>query len=247
METINNINNIVTSKQSALSNELEHISNNLSNLNTTGFKKDFLINQEHRINGTSFASDTMTLQSNEQGPLKNTGRNLDIAILQKNFYFTIITPNGLRFTRNGHINLDSEGFFVNEQGYKFADENGNTIQISRNASDIYFSRKGDLAVDGAPISKIGIHHIPNPFMLSKVGYNLMKLEDEDGDGDVTSANDNHHFQISQGSLEASNVNSISETTDLIQVNRTLEAVTKLSSDGTKLQLKFMDILSNNGG
>src|SRR5690554_2136521 len=115
---------------------LENISNNLSNLNTPGFKRsETLVRsfpevllycvEKSREGGASFQPVGLLAQNIAldetrpmylDGALNSTGRQLDLA-LQGPGFFALETPRGVRYTRDGHFGVDGEGVLVNSRGY----------------------------------------------------------------------------------------------------------------------------------
>ena len=108
------------SRQIALQRELDVVANNIANLNTTGFKADNVVFQEHlmpvaRANQfrgndrqVSFVQDRATWLDLSQGPVQQTGNPLDVAI-SGNAFLTVQTPRGERYTRNGALQINNPG------------------------------------------------------------------------------------------------------------------------------------------
>src|ERR1700710_183456 len=104
------------SRQIALERELDVISNNIANINTTGYKADNVVFQEHlapvaranQFRGNdrpiSFVMDRATWLDLSQGPVEQTGNPLDIAI-SGNAFLAVQTPRGERYTRNGALQV----------------------------------------------------------------------------------------------------------------------------------------------
>src|SRR5471032_443258 len=99
------------SRQMALQRELDVVANNIANINTTGFKADQVVFQEHLMPAAranqfrgndrqvSFVQDRATWLDLSQGAVEQTGNPLDIAV-SGNAFFTVQTPRGERYTRN---------------------------------------------------------------------------------------------------------------------------------------------------
>ena len=122
------------SRQIALQRELDVVSNNIANLNTTGFKADNVVFQEHlmplaRANQfrgndrqVSFVQDRATWLDLSQGPLEQTGSPLDVAV-SGNAFLTVQTPRGERYTRNGALQINSTGELVTSEGLRLVGQN----------------------------------------------------------------------------------------------------------------------------
>jgi len=137
-------------------NRLDVISNNLANVDTTGYKKDVTLQKAfpelllRRMNDNGvkkfpFGSVDLApvvgklgtgVETNEvytqftQGSLKITENDFDLALEGKGF-FAVMTPYGERYTRNGEFTLDPNGILVTSQGYPVLGEKG-TIQLKEN-------------------------------------------------------------------------------------------------------------------
>src|SRR6185295_19128609 len=108
------------SRQIALQRELDVVANNIANLNTTGFKADNVVFQEHLMPAAranqfaaadrqlSFVQDRATWLDLSQGPVLQTGNPLDVSI-SGNAFLTIQTPRGERYTRNGALQFNNTG------------------------------------------------------------------------------------------------------------------------------------------
>src|SRR5690242_8327186 len=111
---------LVLSQQMGLRSQMDVIANNLANANTAGFKAERMMFSEFLttkagnpgITGDgariSFPGLAGTLADTNEGPLQTTGNQLDFAIKGKG-YFVVDTPNGPRYTRDGHFQVDGQG------------------------------------------------------------------------------------------------------------------------------------------
>lgn len=209
-------------------------SNNLANADTDGFKRtdsiqktfsEMLIskidsNGKNEIgklgSGVEIAENYTDYSS---GSINHTDNKLDIAIKGRGF-FTLQTPQGIRYSRNGSFSLNNLNQIINKQGHLLLNQQGEPIQTipGREISidktgQIYF---GDLAGD-----KINIADFNNYRNLSKIGDNLYQTND----GLVE--NQANNFQIMQGYLESSNVNIVREMAGMIQTTRAYETNQKI--------------------
>ena len=140
---------IGASGMNAQQNRLDAISNNLANVDTTGFKKEIPVSKEFSelllrrtqadgVYRTSFGSADaapiigsigLGVETNElytdfqQGSFKNTDTKTDLALSGEGF-FAVETPNGERYTRNGNFHLGKEGILLTKEGYPVLGENG---------------------------------------------------------------------------------------------------------------------------
>ncbi len=231
----------------AQSQRLDTIANNLANANTTGFKKDGQVFSEYvtanekypdsttipRVTASidsfydmqggdrSYVDSKGTYSDFSQGPLKNTGNNLDVAIEGKGF-FEVQTPAGAQLTRNGAFKLDSQGRLVNSDGYPILKAGagpaaGRTIQLQSGNVTVGYS--GDIFDGDHPIGKLSVVNVDNQDALQKVGNSLYTLKPNYN----LTTHPAGHFKLHQGFLEMSNVNIVDEMTQMIQASRTFEA------------------------
>lgn len=220
---------------------LEVLSNNLANLNTTGFKGDSVtfevLNPEPEKNyktplppanyKVNF-DDLMPLIGNEikyvgvsgierdltQGPVINTRNKTDLMIEGKG-YFTVMTTEGVRYTRDGSFSLNSDGVLTNKAGHPIQGEKG-SIYLRSGQFDV--NHLGEVYQDGQLIDRLLIVDIPDARALERAGGNLLIFGGtEDGIARIDAP------VIRQGQLEGSNVNAIKSMTSLIMAHRSFEA------------------------
>jgi len=199
---------------------LNQVTNNLANVDTPGFKKetvtfDEMLYQANRYRqrvGKGLRINTV----HQQGTVQKTDTPFDLAISGEGF-FRVQTPNGDRYTRAGNFQRNNEGVLVTANGYPVLGEGG-IITITGNKMDV--SRDGRLYVDGVQVNRLTVV-TADPQALKKEGENLFRLED--GAAEEASPN----FQILQGHLEKSNVNTVTEMTEMIDLYRAYEGQQKM--------------------
>jgi flagellar basal-body rod protein FlgG len=224
------------------------ISNNLANVNTTGFKSarvsfNDLVYQNKAVAGAESSSSGTVLPTgaqiglgvrvnsvykiHTQGNMTNTSSPFDMAIQGEGF-FQITLPSGdTGYTRDGSFQLDANGNFVNSLGYQLTP----TIAVPQGATDLNISSTGIVTakVNGAStnLGQVTLSSFTNPAGLESRGDNIF-LE-TDASGPATSGNpaDSGYGSILQGFLEASNVDSVTAVTDLITAQRAYELNSKV--------------------
>ena len=218
----------------AYEKRMQVISNNLANINTSGFKKDKghfriidspdsikedlekkSISEEKQQPPLWLKFDTKTDFSS--GPLKHTGNPLDLA-LEGDGFFCIKTEQGTQYTRNGNFSLDQDGMLVTMDGLPVLGEGG-PINIEGNT--IIVDVKGNISIDGSQVDTIKIVGFQNPDALKKTGNSLFKIADKNA---VETKAEN--IGVSQGFIELSNVNAIRMMTEMIEVLRGYESYQK---------------------
>ncbi|MCD5410336.1 MAG: flagellar hook-basal body complex protein [Clostridiales bacterium] len=153
-----------------------------------------------------------------QGTIEQTGNRLDFAIKGSGF-FKILTPHGEMFTRNGNFTLNNNAEIITAEGYFLAGKYGSIISDGAN---FQLSEDGHIILDGEVIDQIEIINIENVQDLRKHGEGYFRIEEniELKLGEFTGS-------ITQGALESSNVNTIREMVELINIHRTFESNQKV--------------------
>ncbi len=227
---------------------LDVTTNNLANVNTSGFKKkraDFadLLYQINREPGAPVEPASMvptgvqvglgvrvvgTPRIMTQGNLQVTDRPLDITI-EGDGFFQVLQPNGeVAYTRAGSWNLDGEGQVVNTDGLLIEP----AILIPEDATEIMISPEGlvSVKIDGQPdpeeIGQIELARFVNSGGLRAIGKNLFLETAASGAPIVGNPGDEGLGQVHQGILEMSNVQVVDEMVNLIIAQRAYEANSK---------------------
>jgi len=245
---------------------IDVLSNNLANVNTPSFKRDSTLMKAfpemliRRINDDGVrvipigSYDLMPVvgkmgtgvEVNEvytrfiQGSLKQTENDFDLALDGKGF-FSVMTEEGERYTRNGSFLIDSDGYLVTKEGYRVLGENG-TIQIKKNNflvdEDGNVFVNDDYTVDPQRLvsmeenewnntvllDRLKIIDFPKIRQVKKVGDSLYRETDHSGPAFII---EEERPKVIQGFLEASNVNPVIEMVNLIEVHRNYEANQKM--------------------
>lgn len=211
-------------RQQGLMQEMQVVANNIANASTTGYKSDraifgeFLVSAGSQSSSLSMGGLAGHSFAMEQGPLKVTGGELDLAI-QGDGFFLVDTPQGQRLTRAGHFQLSADGTLVDMNGSALLGAGGSPISIPENASQIRIAGDGTISIssgDGLPPQDVG--------QLGVVSPNGTLLRDSNS---YFSAPDGHgkadNSEIVQGALEQSNVSPVLEVARMIEVQRAYEA------------------------
>ena len=237
------------------------ISNNLANVNTTGFKKDraafeTLAYQVVTAPGAASTAETRyatgmnlgtgvrvqgTARIETQGPLQTTGNSLDLA-LDGDGYFQVQLPGGqLGYTRAGNFSRSPEGQLVTAQGYAVQPP----ITIPEGAQSITISNDGIVSAtvagqtEATQIGQLQIASFANPAGLQSAGDNYLIETASSGAVNLGIAGQEGRGNIRQGMLEASNVNVVEELVDMIETQRAYEVNSKMIS-ATDDMLKYVN-------
>lgn len=207
------------------------ISNNLANINTSGFKRDDIVFDMLEY---GYSEDMPLDQYTDfnQGDLKSTGNLMDFAISGDGF-FTMESSEGQLFTRNGHFAISDEGMIEDSFGNRLLGSSGPIEVLGQNGvpGEVRITEKGEVLVNGDIVNKILITDFEDKHELEKIGNNLFKPnEGVTGEAIETTG-------IVQGFLETSNINPVSEMVNLIDMHRQFEATQKI--------MRTFDELANN--
>ncbi len=236
------------------------ISNNLANVNTTGYKRDRanfedMLYQKLRQPGAQNTVDSQaptglmlgtgvrivaTEKTHAQGSLLTTKNALDMAIQGEGF-FQIAQPDGtIAYTRDGSFKLSATGQVVTSNGALLQPP----IAIPANVASISVGQDGTVSVENAGggaqvIGQIQLARFVNPAGLQAAGQNLLKETPASGPAQIGQPGQLGTGQLMQGALEASNVNVVEEMVNMIETQRAYEINSKAISavDG---MLRFLN-------
>ncbi len=235
---------VALSRQNALWKQMEVVANNMANLNTTGFKAEEVWVGEADVKTKSdttpfgrsvaYVHNLGTVRDPKEGPMSKTGAPLDVAI-HGNGYFALDTPSGQHFTRAGHFRLDENGMIVSSEGYPVVQANNQPIIVAPNEAQINIADDGTVSTENGQIGKMKVVSFANEQDLKKAG---------DGTYITTAtANTVDRPQLSQGMLEDSNVEAISQMTQMMTVMRNYQSVQNILDNEQDRIVKAMPVLS----
>ena len=200
---------------------MDQISNNMANVNTTGYKKEDITFWEMMFKTADsrprVGKALKVLTDQEQGAAKETGNSLDFAI-NGDGLFKVQTPNGIRYTRNGNFTLNSQGQLSTSEGNLVL---GNGGPITLTDDHVQVSENGILSANGVPIDQIGLVSFADLNSLEKEGANMFRVKDPAAKEQEVLAP-----KIQQGFIEGSNVNIVAEMTEMIDLQRAYQSQQK---------------------
>ncbi|KAA6514642.1 flagellar basal-body rod protein FlgG [Helicobacter pylori] len=237
-----------TSGMLAQQMHIDTTSNNIANVNTTGFKKsraDFndLFYQAMQYAGTNTSNTTLSPDGMEvglgvrpsaitkmfsQGSPKETENNLDVAITGKGFFQVQLPDGTTAYTRSGNFKLDEQGNLVTSEGYLLIPQ----ITLPEDTTQVNIGVDGTVSVTQGlqttsnVIGQITLANFVNPAGLHSMGDNLFSITNASGDAIVGNPDSQGLGKLRQGFLELSNVRLVEEMTDLITAQRAYEANSK---------------------
>lgn len=227
---------------------IANIANNLANVNTTGFKKgravfEDLIYQNLRQAGAQSTQSTeiptginmgtgvhmvATQKIFNQGSIQNTQNSLDVAVQGRGFFKVLLPDGSEAYTRDGTLQIDSQGQLVTANGYTIQP----TITIPEQTSSITIGTDGTVSAlvagNNTPtqIGTIQLTDFINPSGLQPIGQNLFLETVASGPAQTDNPGNSGLGTLLQGSLEASNVNVVEELVNMIQAQRSYEITAK---------------------
>lgn len=231
-----NISYIALSRQSTLRSMMNNISQNLANMNTTGYKEQRMMftdwvakNGDAPFRGEreiSLVQDISQYRNTTVGNIEHTNRPLDVALSQPDMFFAVETPSGTQYTRNGNFSLDPGGQLITNDGYPVLSDAGQPIFFNEADGQIEIKGDGTVSTDTGQIGKLQTITVDNVQRMIVTGDTLYSAPDnQDGNNGVT-IQQVENPGIVQGALEKSNVNPISAMTQMIDVLRTYQSVTR---------------------
>jgi flagellar basal-body rod protein FlgF len=243
------------SRQIALGRELDVVSNNVANINTTGFKKDGAVFQEFlmpvaRANNFqgrdrlfSYVHDRATFHDFSAGSMQTTGNPLDAAISGKGF-FAVQTARGERYTRNGAFQVSATGELVTSEGDRVLGTGG-PIRLQPGDHSLTIAADGSITVrEGAnanadsPRGKLRLVAFAQEHRLEKDGSSMFSapqgVQQQPAGQDV---------KVSQGVIEKSNVQSVLEMSRLIEVTRSYTQIATMLQSESDLRKAAIDRLA----
>jgi flagellar basal-body rod protein FlgF len=225
------------SRLTTLERQIDVIANNVANVNTNGFKADKSLFQEYLMPGAradnfvgkdrrlSYVLDRATWRDSGQGSVEPTTNPLDVA-LDGSGYLAVQTAAGERYTRNGSLQINSQGQLVTTDGNLVLGTSG-PITFQPNDHDIIISgtgtvsvRQGNTLVDSTR-GQLRIVNFAQPQQLQKEGANLLSAPNG------VTAQPDPKTVLRQGYIERSNVSAVAEMSHLIQVTRTYTEIASI--------------------
>ncbi|AVI47346.1 Flagellar basal-body rod protein FlgG [Bacillus licheniformis] len=253
-----------------LQKQIDNISHNLANTDTTGYKakntsfSELIRQQIEQVNekNNEVAASRKTPPglrlgvgavmtdrlTHKQGSLKETGRDLDIALTSPYQYFQVNVGGEVQYTRDGAFYLTpaagnaNQMQLVTKEGHAVLDENGNAIRFNQRYKHIKVDESGSVTVSSdnqgeAPLRfNLGIVRAVKPQALTEEGSNLFSVSDELRATALINLNGAGRQDISlkQGFLESSNVDVSKEMTDLISSQRSYQMNSRAITMGDQM-------------
>lgn len=225
-----------------LNREFDLIAHNLANVSTVGYKRRInhfsqsLKALESASEGENSAAASKTVYDFSQGSFTQTERPLDLALCGKGF-FTIETPDGPLYTRNGMFRLDDKNQIVDLAGRYVAGNRGPiTIPPNCSLSEVNIANDGNITAKGIPVDKLKLVDFKeDENKLIAAGMNCYQAPKN------SKPKDAENLIVRQGFQEGSNVKMTEELVDMITVSRLYEANMRFLSSGKDAGSALLDV------
>lgn len=212
---------IAISRQAVLRRQMENVATNMANMNTTGFKAERMMftdwmsrNRDAPFKGEkklNFVQDLHQYRDTREGAITKTGGTFDVAINSPEGYFTIQTPQGERYTRNGSFTLDAGGQLVNSSGFPVLSDDGQPLFFTEADQNVTIKGDGTIQTATGTIGRLSVVTFDNDQNITRIGNSLYQTDQQ--------ARQVETPRLVQGALEESNVNAIQEMVTMIDLMR----------------------------
>lgn len=222
---------IALSRQMGLWKQMDIVSNNMANMNTSGYKQDDAVFSSYIVKTEGakdfgkvplyFTQDYGTYKNFAEGAFLETGNTLDVA-LQGDAFFALETPQGERYTRKGQFSLDYDGKIVTKEGDVVLSENNEPFFVAPGETNIVISENGEVSTETGVIGRLKLVNFADDQKLLKVGGT--KFANVANNAMTVGVNE---VRVLQGKVEQSNVQPIVEMTKMIKLQRSYEYVQQM--------------------
>lgn len=234
---IGNAQLIGLSRQMALQRQLDVVANNLANMNSTGFKAEAILFEEYIMpvaedrsfprgsQQLSYVHDWATMHDMAAGTMVQTGNPLNVALSGEGF-LTVQAPEGSRYTRNGALEINSDGVLVTQNGFPVLSDGGGLITFGPDEVDIEITSDGEISSSAGNKGALGVVEFDNVQELTRSGDTMF------AGGNPLPA---QSTAVIQGALEGSNVSGVGEMTEMIRVTRAYTSLADLMNKQDELR------------
>jgi flagellar basal-body rod protein FlgF len=215
---------LALSRQLAVRDQMETIANNVANMSTNAYKGERTLFHKYMSGPTGpnqqiiFPQLKGIFRETNEGAISTTGNSLDVALRGKGF-LVIDTPQGQRFTRDGHLSLNSKNQIVTQQGYPVLGSNNRPMTVPQDAGSITIATDGTVSAGEVQVGQLKLVAFDNEQRLVRTGDGLYNT-----DAPQNRATD---VEVLQGQLEGSNIQPVLEITRMIEASRIYQSAQKI--------------------
>jgi flagellar basal-body rod protein FlgF len=223
----------------AQSQALDVASNNVSNANVNGYKSERIQFSAAlaKAKDNAFVNATAGKTDDTQGVIEPTGNPLDVAI-QGDGYFSVNTPRGVRYTRDGSFRMDSKSQLVTAAGDTLLGTNGKPLVLPSDQGEVSISADGTVSAGDTAVGKLKIARFPSTSLTREGGTTYAATGPETKGGTEP--------QLVPQSLETSNVSVVRGVVDLVRISRSYEALHKMIQSYKDMDDRAARSIAGNG-
>ncbi|WP_339780104.1 flagellar basal-body rod protein FlgF [uncultured Thalassospira sp.] len=237
---------IAMSRQKVLRSQMNNITQNLANMDTNGYKQQNMMftdwiaaNKDAPFRGErkiALVQDIGQYRDTTVGNIETTERDFDVALTKPDMYFSVDTPNGTRYTRNGNFSLDPGGQLITSEGYPVLTDAGQPLFFGQADTRVTIAGDGTVSTDVGQVGRLAVSTFDDIQQLKPEGSSLYNTDQQ--------AQAVENPGMVQGSLEKSNVNPIKAMVDMIEVLRSYQSVVKTIENENQRQRDMISKLGD---
>lgn len=241
---------VLLSHEQALRRQLDITANNMANANTVGFKRERALFHEYveevadaqvdDARKTSFVLDYGVIHDTRQGAFQSTGNPLDVMIDGPGYLNVEGQDGAVLYTRAGFIKVLESGDLATSGGQRLLDENANPINVApEQMRGLKITADGSVMAGEAVLGRLAVTDFADENMLDVRGDGMLTGT---GGRILTAA----QTRLVAGGVEASNVDTITETTNMIQIMRSYQTSQRMSEELADMRKQAINRLSRIG-
>ena len=241
---------VLLSQEQALRRKLDVAANNMANMSTAGFKRERPVFREfveqsmenavEQAKKTSFVLDYGAMHDTAAGSFQSTGNPMDVMIDGPGYLAVEAPDGGTAYTRAGFVKINQAGELTTAGGQRLLGEGGRPIAVPADQlATLTIGNDGTVATKDGPVGRLAVTVFDDERMVSPRGDGLMTASN----GRELAAADT---KLRSGGVEASNVEPIVETTQMVEILRAYQSSMKMSQDMDDLRRRAIDRLGKLG-
>ena len=234
---------IALSRQMVLRRRMDVIANNIANMTATGFRAETLLAEEVPVDvgprqTVRYVQDVALVRDLTPGSIIPTSNPFDLAI-EGEGYFTVATPEGDRYTRNGQFRLNEIGEIVTAAGDPVLDDGNAPIAVPTDAGPVTIAADGTVSTPDVTFGRIALVTFEDHQDMEKAGDGLYRTEQTPRPAEGV--------QMVQGMIEGSNVKAVVEMTDMMSTLRAYQGTQKIIEAHHELERNMVERMLETGG
>jgi flagellar basal-body rod protein FlgF len=233
---------VALSGQLTLEQRMSALASNIANANTPGYKAgsvDFkTLMTNSGAGGAAFAATNANSLEMSSGGLTHTSNPLDLAS-SGGAVFAYQSPQGTYYSHDGRLTISPDGQLQNLQGHALLDSSNSPLSLDPTAGEATVARDGSIVQSGKVAGQVGL------FLMNLAqGYNRFGSSGIVPSAQAEPTSDFTSYGVLQGYIEGSNVNSVTEMVNLIEVSRAFEAVSTFADKAMEAERNAIETLGS---